>query len=58
MYPLVARYKGHGSVDEASRFVCRKSFGPKARLTAPEPTSLETALQIRRTTQRRAEPGT
>jgi Tannase and feruloyl esterase len=30
MYPLVARYKGHGSVDEASRFVCRKSFGPKA----------------------------
>jgi feruloyl esterase len=28
MYPLVARYKGHGSVNDAANFVCQKTFGP------------------------------
>ncbi|MBV8711722.1 MAG: tannase/feruloyl esterase family alpha/beta hydrolase [Solirubrobacterales bacterium] len=28
MYPLVARYKGHGSINDASSFVCSTHFGP------------------------------
>jgi Tannase and feruloyl esterase len=28
-FPLVARFKGHGSVNAASNFVCSKTFGPR-----------------------------
>jgi feruloyl esterase len=28
MFPLVARFKGHGSVNDASNFECQRSFGP------------------------------
>ena len=27
VFPLVARYRGHGSVDDASSFVCGRGFG-------------------------------
>jgi feruloyl esterase len=31
VFPLVARFKGHGSVNDASNFVCSKSFGQEDR---------------------------
>lgn len=31
MYPLVARYKGHGDTNDADNFVCSKEFLPTGR---------------------------